>query len=218
MNNIIIAGTGSYVPDTVVTNQDIVNRLACLGIESSNEWIVAKTGIRERRIAADNESTSDLGCRAGMRALEHAQMASEDIGLIICATSTPDMYLPSTACLIQGRLEASNAVAMDVNAACCGFIYAVATAYYYLLSGSHDSALVIGADTYSRILNWEDRSSCVFFGDAAGAVVLRRSEEDKGIRGIHLGSDGRKAHVIKAPACGMAVSDPLISPTDITNK
>lgn len=206
MPNIVVSGTGSYVPDKVLTNEELVKTLALDGIQSSDEWIVSHTGIRERRIADKSESTSGLGAIAAARALEGANLEADEVDLIVCATSTPDMYLPSTACLIQGKLGASKAVALDVNAACSGFIYALATAYYFLKAGKHRNALVIGAETYSRILNWKDRSTCVFFGDGAGAVVLQKSTQ-KGICEIYLGADGSNGESIHAHACGIASHD-----------
>lgn len=205
MRNVIIAGTGSYIPETVLTNHELVATLAKEGIDSSDDWIVAHTGIRERRIAARSESTSDLGYKAALKALEAAEMDISDIDLILCATSTPDMYLPSTACVIQGKLGGKQSAAFDVNAACSGFIYALGTAYYYLKAGAYDNALVIGAETYSRLVDWKDRRSCVFFGDGAGAVLLKKSDrKDVGIRGVHLGADGSQGESITARACGAA--------------
>lgn len=213
--NIHIAGTGSYIPDSILTNGELVARLAEDGIESSDEWIVTRTGIKERRIAAPWQSTSDLGMMAGQRALEAAGMEAAGVELIICATSTPDMYLPSTACLIQGKLGAHNAAAMDVNAACSGFVYALATAYSHLKASNLQSALVIGAECYSRIVDWKDRTSCVFFGDGAGAVVLTKSEDGRGIRGVYLGADGAKGESIMVPACG--TPDTAACPTSIAD-
>ncbi len=208
MDNIRIAGTGSYLPSATLTNKELVEQLAKNGIESSDEWIVTHTGIRERHIASPCESTSDMGYNAARIALDRAGLAATDVDLIICATSTPDMYLPSTACIIQGKLGANNAAAMDVNAACSGFIYAMATAFYYLKASGLRTAVVIAADTYSRIVDWKDRASCVFFGDGAGAVVLTKDESEAGIRGIYLGADGTNGSSIMAPACGISATRP----------
>ncbi len=204
MNNILLAGTGSYIPEQMLTNKDVVDRLAEHGVTSAEEWIVSHTGIRERHIAAPWESTSDLGYNAARAALNRAGLKERDVDLIVCATSTPDMYLPSTACIIQGKLGADNAAAMDVNAACSGFIYAIAIAYYWLKASSFSTAVVIGADTYSRIVDWRDRTSCVFFGDDAGAMVLTKGgvESGPGILGVYLGADGANGMSITAPACG----------------
>lgn len=215
MDNVRLASSGSYLPPTVLTNQELVEQLAASGIESSDAWIVARTGIRERHIASASESTSDLGCNAARLALDRAGLLAKDVDLIICATSTPDMYLPSTACIIQGKLGAENAAAMDVNAACSGFIYAMATAYYYLKASNLRTAIVIAAETYSRIVDWKDRSSCVFFGDGAGAVVLTKDEHEAGIRGIYLGADGTNGGSIVAPACGISETFPYPSMLEV---
>lgn len=203
-----VIGTGSCLPDEIWTNARLVEELAKRGIESSEEWIITHTGIRERRIASPDESTSTLGTQAAQRALENAEIKSEGLDLIVCATSTPDMYLPSTACLIQGALGAGNAVAFDVNAACTGFVFALATAVNYLRTGPYRTALVVGADTYSRILDWSDRSTCVFFGDGAGAVVLQVVEDTPGVLGTYLATDGGRAACIHAAACGSVPSHP----------
>ncbi|MBI3546926.1 MAG: ketoacyl-ACP synthase III [Gammaproteobacteria bacterium] len=206
-----VIGTGSCLPDEVWTNARLIEELAKRGIESSEEWISTHTGIQERRIASPAESTSTLGTQAAQHALNNAEIKAEALDLIVCATSTPDMYLPSTACLIQGALGAHNAVAFDVNAACTGFVFALATAVNYLRTGPYRTALVIGADTYSRILDWNDRTTCVFFGDGAGAVVLQVADDAPGVLGMYLGADGGKANCIHAAACGSIPSQPTDS-------
>jgi 3-oxoacyl-[acyl-carrier-protein] synthase-3 len=182
---------GSYLPERVVTNYD----LACT-IETSHEWIVQRTGIEQRHIAGDGETTSMLGLKAAIGALDDAGMEPRDIDLIVCATSTPDYTFPSTATLIQAGLDIHHGAAFDIQAVCTGFVYGVATADKFLASGSHKRALVIGAETFSRILDWEDRTPCVLFGDGAGAIVLEAqpaegTSADRGVLTAHLRSDGR---------------------------
>lgn len=208
LETVRVIGTGSYVPDEVWTNARLVEELANRGIESSEEWIVSHTGIRERRIASPEETTSTLGANAARRAMDVAGIKSNELDLIVCATSTPDMYLPSTACLIQGALDAANAVAFDINAACTGFVFALATAVHYLRAGPYKTALVVGTDTYSRILDWSDRSTCVFFGDGAGAVLLQVAADAPGVLGMYLGADGARSDCISAVACGSVPSHP----------
>ncbi|MBN8942398.1 MAG: ketoacyl-ACP synthase III [Rhizobiales bacterium] len=187
----VVLGVGSYLPERVLTNAELSER-----VDTSDEWIVQRTGIRERHIAADGETTSDLGLKAAEAALAHAGIAAADIDLILLATSTPDRTFPASATAIQARLGITHGAAFDLQAVCSGFVFAVATADKFLRSGSHKRALVIGAETFSRILDWEDRGTCVLFGDGAGAVVLEAQEQPEGIvgRGVlttHLRSDGR---------------------------
>jgi 3-oxoacyl-[acyl-carrier-protein] synthase-3 len=187
----IVRGVGSYLPERVVTNKDLMAR-----IETSHEWIVQRTGIEQRHIAADNETTSWLGIRAAKAALADAGLDATDIDLIVVATSTPDYTFPSTATIVQEGLGIHHGAAFDLQAVCTGFVYAVATADKFLASGSHKRALVIGAETFSRILDWEDRTTCVLFGDGAGAIVLEAAEgegtsADRGVLTAHLRSDGR---------------------------
>ncbi|HEX6634447.1 MAG TPA: beta-ketoacyl-ACP synthase 3, partial [Usitatibacter sp.] len=160
-----ITGTGSYLPEKILTNRDLESR-----VETSDEWIVARTGIRERHIAADGEFTSDLALHACRNALAAAGRKPDDVDLIIVATSTPDMVFPSSACLLQGKLGVTRGAAFDLQAVCSGFVYALATADLFVRSGRHRCALVVGAEIFSRILDWKDRSTCVLFGDGAGAV------------------------------------------------
>ena len=165
------AACGSYLPERVVSNQDLADSIA-----TSHEWIVQRTGIEQRHIAAEDETTSMLGLKAAQAALDDAGLKAADIDLIICATSTPDLTFPSTATLIQAGLGIHHGAAFDLQAVCTGFVYGVATADKFLTSGSHRRALVIGAETFSRILDWNDRTTCVLFGDGAGAIVLEAGE------------------------------------------
>jgi 3-oxoacyl-[acyl-carrier-protein] synthase-3 len=203
-----ITGTGSRLPDRVVTNQDLESR-----VETSDEWIVSRTGIRERHIAADGEFTSDLALGAARNALEAAGRTPADVDLIVLATSTPDMVFPSSACLLQAKLGARNGgAAFDVQAVCSGFVYALATADLYVRAGQARCALVVGAEVFSRILDWKDRSTCVLFGDGAGAVVLEPSDQP-GILSSHLHADGSHAGILNTPGhvCGGAVQgDPTL--------
>jgi 3-oxoacyl-[acyl-carrier-protein] synthase-3 len=187
----VVRGVGSYLPEKVVTNKDLEAQ-----VETSHEWIVQRTGIEQRHIAADHETTSYLGIKAARAALSDAGMTPADIDLIIVATSTPDYTFPSTATIVQEGLEIHHGAAFDVQAVCTGFVYAVSVADKFLTSGSHRRALVVGAETFSRILDWEDRTTCVLFGDGAGAIVLEAQEgegtsKDRGVLTSHLRSDGR---------------------------
>jgi 3-oxoacyl-[acyl-carrier-protein] synthase-3 len=188
-----ITGTGSYLPAKTLTNKD----LEAL-VETTDEWIVARTGIRERHIAAENEFTSDLALQACRRALEAAGRKPEDVDLIIVGTSTPDMVFPSSAAILQGKLGVRGGAAFDVQAVCSGFVYALATADLFIKAGQHRCALVVGAEIFSRILDWQDRSTCVLFGDGAGAVVLEASDEP-GILSSHLHADGRQVTILNTP-------------------
>ncbi|MFA9462096.1 beta-ketoacyl-ACP synthase III [Thiohalorhabdus methylotrophus] len=190
-----ITGTGSYLPEKVLTNQD----LEAL-VDTSDDWITARTGIKERRIAAEEQSTVDLAEHAARRAMEAAGRTPTDVDLIIVATTTPDQVFPSTACLLQGRLGIVGPPAFDVQAVCTGFVYALATADKFLRSGSARCALVVGAETLSRIVNWEDRGTCVLFGDGAGAVVLEADDSDQqGILSTHLHADGAQEALLNVP-------------------
>ena len=185
-----IAGCGSYLPSRVVTNAELAKR-----VDTTDEWIRQRTGIRERRVAEDNELTSDLGGNAAEEALAMARLSGADLDLIICATATPDETFPATATRIQERLGMRQGAAFDVQAVCAGFIYALAVADNFLRLGQARNALVIGAETFSRILDWDDRTTCVLFGDGAGAVVLQAAEGngaiESGVLSTHLYSDGR---------------------------
>lgn len=190
-------GIGSYVPEKVLTNFDLEKI-----VETNNEWIIERTGIKERRIAADDQATSDLAFIAATRALKDANVNPEDLDLIIVATESPDTKFPSTACLIQDRIGAKNAAAFDLGAGCSGFVYGAAVASQMITTGLYKKVLVIGAETLSRILNWEDRNTCVLFGDGAGAAVLGEVEEGFGILGIDLGADGSGGDYLSLPASG----------------
>ncbi len=188
-----IAGTGSYLPSHVVTNADLEHT-----VETTDEWIRSRTGIRERRKAADGETTGDLAYQASLRALEAAGIDGADIDLIILGTTTPDLIFPSTACLLQHRLGANGCAAFDVNAACSGFMYGLGIADKFICSGSAHKALVVGSETLSRMLDWSDRSTCVLFGDGAGAVVLEPSEEP-GVITTKLYADGAYKDLLYNP-------------------
>ncbi len=186
-----IIGTGSYLPATVLTNADLAAR-----VDTTDAWIVERTGIRKRHIAADGEFTSDLGTAAAKRALAAAGITADDVDLIVVATATPDQTFPACATVVQMKLGMTHGVAFDVGAVCSGFLYALTIADALITSGAHRTALVIGAETFSRILDWEDRATCVLFGDGAGAVVLRAEtgtggNDDRGILAHRLHSDGR---------------------------
>lgn len=199
-----IAGTGSYVPERVLSNADLERM-----VDTSDEWIVTRTGIRERRIAAPDQATSHLATNAALRALESAGITAEDLDLIIVATITPDTFFPSTACHVQRNLGAVNAVAFDISAACAGFLYAMQIARHFINSGNRRTALIIGADKLSGIVNWEDRNTCVLFGDGAGAAVVRRRETPEPDGGEVLSSvmasDGRLTDILSVPGGGSAI-------------
>ena len=186
-----VAGCGAYLPAEVLTNQDLAAK-----VDTSDDWIRKRTGIRQRHIAAEGELTSDLGVEASNEALRQAGIAGDDLDLIVCATATPDETFPATATRIQARLGMTHGAAFDVQAVCSGFIYALAVADNFIRSGQSKKALVVGAETFSRILDWEDRGTCVLFGDGAGAVVLEAGEgegraADRGVLSTHVYSDGR---------------------------
>jgi 3-oxoacyl-[acyl-carrier-protein] synthase-3 len=188
-----IVGTGGYLPAQVLSNAELARR-----IDTSDEWVQARTGIRQRYIAAPDEQTSDLALAASRRALEAAGVAPGDLDLIIVATTTPDMIFPSTACILQAKLGASGGPAFDVQAVCSGFVYALALADTMVKSGAVRNALVVGAEIYSRILDWTDRGTCVLFGDGAGAVVLVPADAP-GILSTHLHADGRYRDILSVP-------------------
>lgn len=188
-----IVGTGSYLPAEILTNADLARR-----IDTSDEWVRARTGIRQRHIAAPEQHTSDLALAASLEALAQARLPAAEVDLIIVATTTPDMIFPSTACILQAKLGSSGGPAFDVQAVCSGFVYALATADLMVKSGAVRNALVVGAEIYSRILDWSDRGTCVLFGDGAGAVVLKPSGEP-GILSTHLHADGRYRNILSVP-------------------
>ncbi|WP_322009850.1 beta-ketoacyl-ACP synthase III [Paraburkholderia sp. J12] len=194
-----VLGTGSYLPPERVTNQDLAERLAAKGVETSDEWIVARTGIHARHFAAPDVTTSDLALAASQHAIAAADVDPQSIDLIIVATSTPDFVFPSTACLLQNKLGIRNqGAAFDVQAVCSGFAYAVSVADSLIRSGQHRTALVVGAETFSRILDFNDRTTCVLFGDGAGAIVLQASDQP-GVLSSALHADGSYAHILCTP-------------------
>lgn len=196
-----IIGTGSYLPPRKVTNHELAEQLAAKGIETSDEWIVSRSGISARHYAEPDVNSSDMAVEAATRALEAASLQANDIDLIILATSTPDFFggFPSTACIVQNKLGMTNgAAAVDVQAVCSGFIYAMSMADSMIKSGSHKNALIIGAEVFSRILNFEDRTTCVLFGDGAGAIVMTKSEEP-GVLATKLHADGSHSHILCVP-------------------
>lgn len=186
-----ISGIGSYVPDKVLTNYDLSQM-----VDTSDEWITTRTGIKERRISSKEEATSDLATKAALRALEDAKVNPEELDLIIVASVTPDHLFPSTASILQNNIKASKAAAFDLSAGCSGFVYGMTTGANFISAGIYKKVLVIGADTLTKIVNWEDRNTCVLFGDGAGAVVLEACEEDYGLLSYDLGSDGSGADLL----------------------
>ena len=203
-----LIGTGSYLPGDPVTNNDLVAR----GVDTNDEWIVTRTGISSRYLAEPGVTASELGLTAARRALEMAGVDGSEIDLIIVATSTPDFIFPSTACLIQGQLGNKGATAFDVQAVCSGFVYALGIADKFIRSGSHKKALVIGTEVFSRILDWNDRGTCVLFGDGAGAVVLEASDTP-GILATALHADGSQSGILNVPGqiCnGQVTGDPFL--------
>ena len=194
-----IAGVGSYVPEKILTNADLEKM-----VETSDEWITTRTGIKERHIAAADEFTSDLAAKAAARAMKMAGVTAEQIDLIIVATLTPDMMFPSTACLVQRKLGALRAAAFDVEAACSGFIYALEIGQQFIMSRTYETVLVIGAEKLSSIVNWKDRNTCVLFGDGAGAAILQNRENSHGLLTAVMGADGNKADLLSMPGGGSA--------------
>jgi 3-oxoacyl-[acyl-carrier-protein] synthase-3 len=190
-----IAGTGAALPDRAVSNEELAHQLAGRGIETSDEWIVARTGIRQRYLAGPELTTTELGARAARAALAAARMEPGSVDLLILATSTPDQIFPSTACLVQAELGAAGAAAFDVQAVCSGFVYGLAVADAMIRTGIYRRALVIGAELFSRILDWSDRTTCVLFGDGAGAVVLEASDSP-GMLAARLHADGSQARIL----------------------
>ncbi|GAB4397465.1 MAG: ketoacyl-ACP synthase III [Rhodoferax sp.] len=207
-----IVGTGRYLPPRRLTNADLVAELARQGIESSDEWIVERTGIRARHFVDPGVSGSDLAVTASQQALQAAGLTATDLDLIIVATSTPDMVFPSTACILQGKLGNRGAAAFDVQAVCCGFIYALTLADALIRNGTARTALVVGAEVFSRILDFKDRTTCVLFGDGAGAVVLQASDVP-GILATDIHADGHHTDILCVPghlSGGQVLGDPLL--------
>ena len=207
-----ITGTGSYLPPRRVTNADLAVELAASGVETSDDWIIERTGIRARHFAAPGVTCSDLGVEAARRALEAAAVAATEIDLIIVATSTPDMVFPSAACILQNKLGVAGCAAFDIQAVCSGFVYALTIADSMIKTGAASKALVIGAEVFSRILDFSDRTTCVLFGDGAGAVVLEASETP-GILASDLHADGKYVGILCVPGTvsgGKVIGDPLL--------
>jgi 3-oxoacyl-[acyl-carrier-protein] synthase-3 len=196
-----IVGTGSYLPARVVSNEELSKR-----VDTSDAWIQERTGIRQRHIADSSQASSDLALEASRRALDAAGMTAEQIDLIVVATSTPDFVFPSTACLLQAKLGVKGSAAFDVQAVCSGFVYGLATADNFIRAGTHKSALVVGAEVFSRILDWNDRGTCVLFGDGAGAVVLAAGDRP-GVHASVLRADGSYSGILSVPGnvCGGAI-------------
>lgn len=194
-----IVGLGKYLPDNRLTNADLEKM-----INTTDEWIFKRTGIKERRIARSDEATSDMALEATLNALKNAKLKAEDLDLIIVATITPDMFFPSTACILQKRLGVRNIPAFDINVACSGFIYGIVLANQFIKGGTYKHVLVVGAEKTSSVVDWSDRSTCVLMGDGAGAAILGEVEEG-GILAVHLGADGTKGDLLKMPAGGSRI-------------
>ncbi|MBA7517434.1 3-oxoacyl-[acyl-carrier-protein] synthase 3 [subsurface metagenome] len=197
--NAYIAGIGSYVPDKVLTNFDLEKI-----IETSDEWIKTRSGIRERRVSKDNEPTSDLAANAAKRALESAKIKVDEVEAIIVATATPDMLFPSTACLVQHKIGARRIISFDISAGCTGWLYALTIVESFIKNG-YDNILVIGAEELTKITDYTDRSTCVLFGDAAGAALVKRTDEKKGILSTYYSADGSYGHLLQQPAGGSRI-------------
>jgi 3-oxoacyl-[acyl-carrier-protein] synthase-3 len=195
--SVSIIGTGSYLPEKVLSNRDLEKM-----VETSDEWIITRTGISERRIAAEGEHTSDLAAKAAVQAMENAGITAEEIDLILVATVTPDMFFPSTACFVQAKIGAKNAACFDVSAACSGFLYAIEIAQQFITSHTYDTILVIGADKLSSIIDWTDRNTCVLFGDGAGAAVLQHRGGGHGVISTFMASDGGLSDILYIPGGG----------------
>ncbi len=189
-----IIGTGSYVPERVLTNADLTKL-----VDTTDEWITSRTGIKERRIAAEGENTSDLAAKAAQAAMDNAGITAAEIDLILVATVTPDMFFPSTACFVQSKIGAKNAACFDVSAACAGFLYALEIAQQFITSQTYDTILVIGAEKLSSIVDWTDRNTCVLFGDGAGAAILRHRGGGHGVISTYMASDGGLSDILYIP-------------------
>jgi 3-oxoacyl-[acyl-carrier-protein] synthase-3 len=192
-----IVGTGSYTPEKILTNEDL-SRL----VDTSDEWITTRTGIKERRIAAKDEQTSDMAAKAALNALEQAKISPADVDLILVATATPDMLFPATACFVQKKIGATKAACLDISAACAGFLFGIEIAQQFITSHTYDTVLVIGAEKLSSITNWTDRNTCVLFGDGAGAAVLKHRGGSHGVISTHIGSDGQFTDILFMPGGG----------------
>ena len=192
-----IIGTGSFVPEKILTNEDL-SRM----VDTSDEWITTRTGIKQRRIAAKDEHTSDMAAKAALKAIKQAKISPVEIDLILVATATPDMPFPATACFVQKKIGATNAACLDISAACAGFLFGVEIAQQFITSHTYDTVLVIGADKLTAITNWSDRNTCILFGDGAGAAILRHRGGSHGVISTHIGSDGQYTDILFMPGGG----------------
>jgi 3-oxoacyl-[acyl-carrier-protein] synthase-3 len=192
-----IIGTGSYVPEKILTNEDL-SRI----VDTSDEWITTRTGIKERRIAAKDEHTSDMATKAALKALEQAKISPADVDLILVATATPDMLFPATACFVQKKIGATKAACLDISAACAGFLFGIEIAQQFITSHTYDTVLVIGAEKLTSITNWTDRNTCVLFGDGAGAAILQHRGRSHGVISTYIGSDGQYSDILFMPGGG----------------
>src|SRR5438477_2242743 len=197
LRTVSIIGTGSYVPEKILTNEDL-SRI----VDTTDEWITTRTGIKERRVAAKDEHTSDMATKASLKAIEQANISPEEINLILVATATPDMLFPATACFVQKKIGATGAACLDISAACAGFLFGIEIAEQFITSHTYDTVLVIGAEKLTSITNWTDRNTCVLFGDGAGAAVLRHRGSAHGVISTHIGSDGRFSDILFMPGGG----------------
>ncbi len=197
IRTVSIVGTGSYMPEKRLTNADLTSI-----VDTTDEWITTRTGIKERRIAAHDELTSDMAAKAAMKALEQAGVSPEEVDLILVATATPDMLFPATACFVQKKIGAKNAACLDIAAACAGFLFGIEIGQQFVTSHTHDTVLVIGAEKLSSITNWTDRNTCVLFGDGAGAAVLQHRGRAHGVISTHIGSDGEFTDILFMPGGG----------------
>ena len=197
LRSVSIIGTGSYLPEKVLTNEDL-SRI----VDTNDEWITTRTGIKERRVAAKDEYTSDMAAKAALKAIEQANISPEEINLILVATATPDMLFPATACFVQKKIGATGAACLDISAACAGFLFGIEIAEQFITSHTYDTVLVIGADKLTSITNWTDRNTCVLFGDAAGAAILRHRGGSHGVISTYIGSDGQYSDILFMPGGG----------------
>ena len=197
LRTVSIIGTGSYVPEKILTNADL-SRM----VNTSDDWITTRTGIKERRIAGKEENTSDMATKAALKAIQQAKISPKEINLILVATATPDMLFPATACFVQKKIGATNAACLDISAACAGFLFGLEIAQQFITSHTHDTVLVIGAEKLTSITNWTDRNTCVLFGDGAGAAILRHRGSAHGVISTHIGSDGQYTDILFMPGGG----------------
>src|SRR5262245_21872673 len=197
LRTVSIIAPGGNVPEKVLNNEDLSRML-----DTSHDWIITRTGIKERRIASKDENTSDMATKAALKALEQAKISPKEIDMIIVATATPDMLFPATACFVQKKIGATNAACLDISAACAGFLFGLEIAQQFITSHTHDTVLVIGADKLTSITNWTDRNTCVLFGDGAGAAVLRHRGSAHGVIATHIGSDGQYTDILFMPGGG----------------